>query len=260
MDMDNVHRTDSSVQSSPAAATATLILNRMSAAYAQKAPAGYALQVNIQVKPNPAPAAPAAASTGETEWHVISGGEGGVTYGPGLLDSAETTLSMSYDTLQKLYSGQWSGLTAAGRAHFRDPAPLEFSLPPGMHPLEAMRRGYFFVTHFFSADVPTRIRFGPGKTRKIHGAGAAALFYTTGLRSAYYCVTPDDKLNADGARDPMHQAFIIIGGKGMATIGERRFAVEGGEAVYIPPETVHMLETGGPEPLELIWLAWGERA
>lgn len=241
--------------------SAAEMLERMSAAYALKVPAGYALKVNIQVEqcagatadPNGIP------DNSGALWHVVSG-EDGVAYGPGLLDAADTTLSMAYDTLHKLCSGQWSGLTAAGRANFRDPAPLEFSLPPGTHPLEAMRRGYFFVTHFFSVDVPTRIRFGPGNTRKIHGAGAAALFYTTGLRSAYYCVTPDDKLNEDGARDPLHQAFIIIGGKGMATIGEQRFAVEAGEAVYIPPDTVHMLETGGPDPLELIWLAWGERA
>jgi mannose-6-phosphate isomerase-like protein (cupin superfamily) len=229
------------------------ILRLMSDAYTAKAPPDHEIKINIVIRPGPESAGVS------TEWYLVSSA-GQMEYGPGLLEAPDSTLAMTYETLGKLYTGEWTGLTAAGRAHIRDAAPVEFTLPPGVSPLDAMRRGYFFITHFFSAEVPTRLRFGPGHTRKIHGANAAALFYATGLRSAYYRVTPEDKLNEDGARDPMHQAFIVIGGKGMATIGERRFAIEAGEAIYIPPDTVHMLETGGPDALEIIWLAWGDRA
>lgn len=94
----------------------------------------------------------------------------------------------------------------------------------------------------------------------MHGAGACPLFYHHGLRSAYYCVTTDDILNEDGARDPMSQAFLVNAGTAAATVGDREIEVSPGDAIYIPPQSVHMLRTDGPGPLEIIWLAWGEGA
>jgi mannose-6-phosphate isomerase-like protein (cupin superfamily) len=231
------------------------MLVEMSRAYQAKLPPDCDLRVNIEVNTPPA----AGASPAGFQWHVISSG-GELTYGPGLVEGADTTLTLTADTLRRLYRGEWSGLGAAGRASIRDAAPLDFTIPPGVHPLAAMRRGYYFVTHFFSVDVPTRVPFGEGHTRKIHGGHAAPLFYGEGLRSAYYRLEPGDVLNDDGARDPMHQGFIIIGGCGIATIGELRFNIRQGQAVYIPPHTVHMLTPGGPTAVELIWLAWGEKA
>lgn len=233
---------------------ATEILNRMAQTYSRKLPAGYHLRINIEIRELPDQ------QPGEVlRWHVVSH-EGGLEYGLGAVDGADTELRMTYETLLKLYTGVWSGLGAASRGHIKDPAPMDFSIPAGVHPLEAMRRGYYFVTHFFTVTDPTVIPFGPQHVRGVHGAQAAPLFYATGLRSAYYLIAPQDKLNADGARDPMHQAFIVIGGDGLATIGESRFPVRRGQAVYVPPDTVHILETAGAEPLEIIWLAWGEKA
>jgi len=233
----------------------------MCRAYAAKVPADYNLRINLEIAGVGGKAGEGMGESAgpELTWHVVSQ-DGGLEYGPGLLEEADTTLKLNTDTLWRLYSGQWSGLGAAGRAHIRESAPLDFSIPPGVHPLEAMRRGYFFVTHFFSADVPTRVPFGEGHTRKVHGGHAAPLFYDRGIRSAYYRLEPGDVLNEDGARDPMHQGFIVIGGSGVATIGEHRFQVRQGQAVYIPADTIHMLAPDGPAALELIWLAWGERA
>jgi hypothetical protein len=229
--------------------TPEAMLQAMSRAYAAKVPDDYDLRINIEVAGDSEP----------LHWHVVSDG-GKLDYGLGEVPDADTTLKLTAATLMRLHQGQWSGLGAAGRAHIRDSAPLDFSIPAGVHPLEAMRRGYFFVTHFFSVDVPTRIPFGEGHTRKVHGGHAAPLFYDRGIRSAYYRLEHGDVLNEDGAKDPMHQGFIVIGGSGTATIGEHRFSVRAGQAIYIPAHTIHMLAPDGPAALELIWLAWGEKA
>lgn len=229
--------------------SAEQMLREMAAAYAGKIPEGYDLKANIVVRDG----------DGETQWHVLSEG-GQLTHGPGLAGDAQTTLTMTGETLAKLYRGQWSGLGAAGRAHIRDAAPIDFTIPQGLHPLEAMRRGYYFLTHFFSVSSPTLIPFGPEHTRKIHGGHAAPLFYDAGLRSAYYRLEPGDVLNEDGAKDPMHQGFVVISGRGAATIGQRTLVVRAGQAVYIPANTIHMLRPEGGEPVELIWLAWGAKA
>ncbi len=226
------------------------ILTEMAHTFAEKVPANYTMAAAFEI------------ATGEVDpfhWHIRSI-DGEVEWAPGSMEDPDTTFTLSSATLLKIHDGTWNGMTAAGRAHVRDPAPLNFTLPRDVHPLEAMRRGYFFLTHFFSVDNPTRVNFGPQHTRKIHGAGATALFYHQGMRSAYYCITADDVLNEDGARDPMHQAFIVIGGEGTAIIGETETEVSMGQALYVPPDTVHMLRTGGPDPLEIIWLAWGEGA
>lgn len=226
------------------------MLTEMSHAFEAKVPPDYSLKVLLEVT---------SVDPGVVQWHVgCAGGE--IEYGEGAISDPDTTFTLDEDTLDKLYSGTWNGLTAAGRAAVSDPAPLNFSMPAGTDPLEAMRRGYFFVTHFFSTSDPTMLRFGPGHTRKVHGAGACPLFYHQGLRSAYYCVTTDDILNEDGARDPMFQAFLVIAGTGTATVKEQDIEVAPGDAVFIPPQSVHMLRTDGPDPLEIIWLAWGEGA
>ncbi len=221
------------------------MLLEMSKAFEKKLPEDYEISVNLKVD--------------EFVWHVVAK-DGELKYGAGEMEDAEWTLSMSSDTLRKTYEAEWSGLTAAGRAHIQESAPINFTLPKDKPPLEAMQMGYFFMTHFFSPEYPTRIKFGPDHTRKIHGGNAAALFYHPGLRSSYYCVKPGEVLNEDGAKDPMHQSFIVIGGKGVAEIDEKELRVSSGDAVYVPPNTVHKLSPSEDEMIELIWLAWGEGA
>lgn len=234
-------------------ASSLQMLSEMTESYRLKTPSDYDIRVNIKVLP-------ANGASGEPFCWYVSCESGVVSAGEGQLSDAQTTFTMAYETLHNMYTGLWSGLTAAGRAHIRDRAPLEFSLPPGVHPLQAMQKGYFFLTHFFNKENPTCIRFGPSHTRNIHGAGAAALFYYPGLRSAYYAITSSDKMNADLAKDPFSQAFIVISGKGRAKIADRTMDVSKGMALYIPPGSIHILETDGPEPLEIIWIAWGPGA
>ncbi len=250
------------------------MLKQMSEHFEQKVPEDYNLCVNFEVE-----------SEGDEafEWHLSCGG-GRAVWGPGHLTDVDVTFSMDRDTLGNVYSGKWSGLTAAGRAHLSESAPLDFNTgrPNSLKRIvrlactvvrlfighlrrfsisrEFMRSGYYFLSHFFSAETPTRVRFGAEHTRRIHGGDAAALFYHPGLRSAYYMVRPGQVLNEDGAKDPMHQCFILISGQGAVTICDKESPARPGEAIYIPPGTVHMLRPEGDEPVEIIWLAWGESA
>jgi mannose-6-phosphate isomerase-like protein (cupin superfamily) len=53
---------------------------------------------------------------------------------------------------------------------------------------------------------------------------------------------------------------VFIRGEGSAKIGEDTVKVKAGESYYIPPGSDHVVWTESDEPLELIWLAWGEGA
>jgi mannose-6-phosphate isomerase-like protein (cupin superfamily) len=68
------------------------------------------------------------------------------------------------------------------------------------------------------------------------------------------------RLNAPGDTAPFPQAFIFVSGKGFAMIGEATVRVQAGEAYYDPPGADHEVWTECAEPLELIFLAWGEGA
>ncbi len=228
------------------------MLEEMAEMFKQKIPPDFAFCVNLEV------------STSEHDgaaycYHVVCGSQN-AELGDGKAHNALLTLTLDTHTLANLASGKWSGLTAAGRARARDSAPLDFVLPEGVDASQVMPTAIFFLTHFFNRHNPTRFKFGPEHVRKVHGAGAAVLFYAPGLRSAYYAVFPEDRANADMATDPFFQAFIVIGGEGRATIGQNTFPVSKGDVLYIPPDHIHILETDGPEPLEVIWLAWGAKA
>ncbi|MFO8059964.1 MAG: hypothetical protein R6U70_04835 [Bacillota bacterium] len=118
------------------------MLEEMARTFAEKVPGDYEMTAVFAV------------DTGDEDpfqWHIRCSGDE-VHWDLGRIEDPDTIFTLSEATLRDLYDGRWSGLTAAGRAHVADPAPLDFTLPPGVNPLEAMRRGYFFITHFFSTD------------------------------------------------------------------------------------------------------------
>jgi mannose-6-phosphate isomerase-like protein (cupin superfamily) len=86
------------------------------------------------------------------------------------------------------------------------------------------------------------------------------LFYHPGFRSAWYLIKKGERLNEPGDTNPFPQGFIFISGEGFAKIGEETVPVRAGEAYYIPPGSDHVVWTESDQPLELIFLAWGEGA
>ena len=173
----------------------------------------------------------------------------------------EAILIFSEETLRSIYAGKLTGLTAMGRENMSDQTPLDFKLGKNvsMTP-ELMDKFYAFVQRFFNPTHPEKVQLNKKSARLVHGGWAIPMFYHTGFRSAWYQLDKGQKLNEPGDVNPFQQAFVIISGQGYAKIGKNLLDVGSGEAYYIPPNADHVLWNDDPEPLCLIYLAWGEKA
>ncbi len=229
--------------------TVAQMLAAMTERYAQKAHAEVPLFVQLEIGPEP------------QTWHVIAEAEQEVKLAQGPHPQAPVILTLSEETLRCLYTGELAPLTAAGRAHISEPAPLDFRLGAGQsfNP-ELYARMITFIQRFFNRFEPERILLGEEHARVIHGGHAVALFYDTGFRSAWYLLKPGERLNAPGDTNPFPQGFVLISGGGHARLGGQEIEVQAGKAYYVPPETEHIVWNDREEPLVIIWLAWGAGA
>jgi len=169
--------------------------------------------------------------------------------------------SFSKETISRVYTGEITGLTAMGRENMSDQTPLDFSLGKGVRMTPAlMQQLLSFVQRFFNPTHPEKINLDKTSARLVHGGWAIPLFYHSGFRSAWYQLDKGQKINEPGDVNPFQQAFVIYSGHGYAKIGENSLEVHAGEAYYIPPQSDHILWNEDPEPLQLIYLAWGEKA
>lgn len=176
-------------------------------------------------------------------------------------EDPQIIFSFSKETLSAIYTGEMTGLTAMGRENMSDQTPLnftlgnEFSLTPAL-----MDKFLTFVQRFFNPTHPEKVNLVKSSARLVHGGWAIPMFYHSGFRSAWYQLEKGQNLNEPGDANPFQQAFVIISGHGYAKIGEYSLEVRAGEAYYIPPHSDHVLWNDDPEPLCLIYLAWGENA
>jgi mannose-6-phosphate isomerase-like protein (cupin superfamily) len=65
-------------------------------------------------------------------------------------------------------------------------------------------------------------------------------------------------LEPNGGQVPWHnqeqeEIYFIVEGTGEMCLGEERFTVEGGQAVYIPSTVFHQLTNKGPSPMRMIY-------
>ena len=225
------------------------MLQEWAESFRPRAPDDLALAVQIDVQP------------GERSWHVIVEPGGQVTLDEGPYPRAQVILATTEGTLQRIHSGQMTALTAAGKAHASDPAPLDWRLGEGQQfTPQLYRDALLFLQRFFNRSDPERILLGEAHARLVHGAHAIPLYYHPGFRSAWYMVKRGERLNEPGDTDPFPQAFVFVAGEGWAKIGERTVPVKAGESYYIPPGSDHVVWTESDEPLVLIFLAWGPGA
>jgi mannose-6-phosphate isomerase-like protein (cupin superfamily) len=194
-------------------------------------------------------------------WHVAVEPEGEVKLDRGPHPGAAFTLSMSLETMQRIYEGSMTAFTAAAQATGSDPAPLQLQVhEPAQdlpHPKEAMLG---FLQHFFTLGRPERIILREENSRFVHGAHVIPLYYAEGFRSAWYKVKHGQRLNEPGDTNPYPQAFVIVSGKGRAKIGDTEVEVQAGESYFIPSNSDHVLWPDKGEELVIVWLAWGEGA
>lgn len=195
----------------------------------------------------------------EESCHIIAE-NGTVTVYKGPHTHPHITLTTTADALQKIYNGEITAFTAAGKARMSDNAHLGWRLSENEFKPETVASAYFFVQHFFSRGAPEKILLDEQYSRIVHGGHAIPLYYHPGFRSGWYLLKKGEKLNEPGDTNPFFQAVIFIEGSGFAKIGDKTVAVKKGESYYIPPHKDHVIWTESDQPLILIWLAWGEGA
>ncbi|MGM0510567.1 MAG: cupin domain-containing protein [Thermoplasmatota archaeon] len=181
--------------------------------------------------------------------------------GSGIELDGDLGLTMSKETFEKLSNGVWNGMTAAGRSTMSESAPLDFRVPDGGK-LEGdnLQMMFHFLTHFFSTDYPTVTELGREHSRKVHGGNAVPIAYGHGVRYAYYTIGEGEQINEEES-DPWNQVFTVIGGTGTAIIEGQEIELEKNISVHVPPNASHIIKKDSvEEDLELLWMAYGEKA
>ncbi|MGD8395571.1 MAG: cupin domain-containing protein, partial [Candidatus Eiseniibacteriota bacterium] len=170
---------------------------------------------------------------------------------------------LDLETLGRLYRGEMTGITAAGKDDAATESPLEI-LPGSAVPEDAPRATlapvFHFLTHFFDRARPERIRLERDAARTLHGAHMVGLYYHPGFRSAWYSIRGDEVLGGDGDTTGYPQAFVVMRGRARLRYGYQWLDVEEGETVYIPPGVLHAVGSRDGGEVELLWLAWGDGA
>jgi hypothetical protein len=197
------------------------------------------------------------------EWTVAPRAGGEVELKAGRAPNPGFTCELDAETFGRLYRGEISGMTAAGKGTGDETSPLE--ILPGSAVQENASRSslapvFHFLNHFFQRDDPERIAFGREHSRPLSGAAIVGLYYHPGFRSAWYAVRGKESLNGAGDSSPYPQAYVILRGRAQVEIDRRSVEVPAGETIYIPPAAKHAVKSLDGGEVELLWLAWGEGA
>lgn len=197
------------------------------------------------------------------DWHVQPRGGGDVELRTGRAETAGFTCELDAETLRKLYSGEMSGMTAAGKSLGDEESPLEI-LPGTLVGEDAPRSSlgpvFHFISHFWNRADPEIIALNREQGRLLSGAQIVGLFYHPGFRSAWYSVKGKESLNEGGDSSPYPQAYVVTRGHARLRLGQRWIEVQAGQAVYVPPGTTHAIRSQDGSEVELLWFAWGEGA
>jgi mannose-6-phosphate isomerase-like protein (cupin superfamily) len=196
-------------------------------------------------------------------WYLQPLDGGDVVLHPGTAPDPGFSCELDRETLQKLYEGELSGVTAAGKDDAGAPSPLEIlpgSAVPERAEREALAPVFHFLSHFWNRTSPERIPVGRDHARSLHGAQMVGLYYHPGFRSAWYSIRGDEVLNGEGDTTAYPQAFVIVSGRARVRYGQRWIDVEAGETIYVPPGTLHAIRSRDGGEVTIVWMAWGEGA
>lgn len=176
---------------------------------------------------------------------------------------ANFTFKASLKHYAKIYNKEITAFTSMGRESMADSTPLDFDFHKAITK-QPMNDLLFFVQHFFTTSPHDKVILGKEHSKIVHGGHAIPLFYQKsndiGVRSAWYLVEKGQQINEIGDTNPFPQYFIIKQGQGFAKIGADTLRVKANEAYFIAPGADHVFWTESNEPMELIFLAWGEGA
>ena len=199
----------------------------------------------------------------EGEYHIVLPPEGAAELREGRATSALVVFETDRATLRRLDRGELNALTAMAQARSTDPIPLiprfdeDFEWTP-----EAREIVIPLMFHFWNREWPEIIRFGAGTTRTTHGGNMAALYYDTGLRTAWGQIEPGMHVNADAAdqTNPLPSLFVMTRGAVHARLDGRAMMLHEGETVFVPAGMTHEFWAEAGEYGEFILLMFGDGA
>jgi quercetin dioxygenase-like cupin family protein len=197
------------------------------------------------------------------DWHLTPRAGGDVELRSGPAEKPGFTCELDAETFGRLYRGEISGMTAAGKAIGDEASPLEIlagSMVPEDAPRTSLGPVFHFISHFWNRADPEVIHLGREHGRLLSGAQIVGLYYHPGFRSAWYSVTGKESLNGDGDSSPYPQAYVVVRGRARIRHGQRWIEVPEGTSIYVPPGTMHAIRSQDGGPVEFLWLAWGEGA
>lgn len=206
---------------------------------------------------------------GGGEWQVVVGGAKDGTGGyrvdlrTGLPASPAAVYTVDLATLGKIDSGEINALTAMGRAHASDPAPMDIEFTPGFQPDAAFIARILPLTfHFWTRGTPETVSFDKQRSREVHGANMVVFYYQEGLRSAWAQIEKGQHVNRDPSdqKNPFPTMLIGIRGRAAAKVGGREMTLQAGQMVFVPAGVSHEAWNPYDEPAEVILLMFGEGA
>jgi mannose-6-phosphate isomerase-like protein (cupin superfamily) len=56
------------------------------------------------------------------------------------------------------------------------------------------------------------------------------------------------------SHDDMEEVYYVISGEGVMVVGEDKFSIKAGDALYVPPGEFHTTFQTGNLPLSVIWV------
>lgn len=197
-------------------------------------------------------------------WHVTSDGDGVVELRPGPPPNPTFIYVTDRDTLERIFRGELAALTAMGRAHWTDPAPMDLRLMEGFEPEpEFMGRFAEFTFHFWTTGHPEIVPFGDrAHTRVVHGANVAVLYYQPGLRMAWYQIEKGQHINAEeeDQANPFPTLIVMTAGSAEARIGGQKMVFDSGTCTLIPANVTHELWNSHDDPAEFVIIMFGDGA
>lgn len=206
----------------------------------------------------------------EGEWHVVvtPGKEGAdhgtVSLAQGLPATPSLVFVTDRDTLERIHDGRMAILTAMGKAHSTDFAPMDIDAMEGFQPdPELGERIVPFIFHFWTKGDPEIIPFGTKSlTRVLHGGNAVLFYYQKGFRSGWFLIEKGQHVNEEPEDqvNPFPSMLAMTAGRATARVDGKTITLEKGQTLFIPAGVSHELWNEEEEPVEGILMMFGDGA
>jgi mannose-6-phosphate isomerase-like protein (cupin superfamily) len=163
-------------------------------------------------------------------------------------------ITMKRQVLKNIVKGRTDAFALSARGRADEVRPIEFKIYNKERSKEIWETVRALLTYFF---IPGRIKvrnLRPELAGYAHGAHPIPILYWNGLRFGWYIVKAGEILNKEGTKHPWPEMFIVLKGKGKATIHDEQFEIKPNTVIYIPRNSIHQITA--EDDVELFWMAW----